>query len=120
MDKIKIGDGEIKIMEYIWERDSIKAGEIVQLAQKDHGWSKNTTYTMLKRLCERGLFQNNGGEITPLKSREEFHTEQGEQFFNQSFSGSLPQFVAAFMKSKRLKPKEMEEIVRLIQEYKEE
>ena len=57
MDKIKIGDGEIKIMEYIWNRDSIKAGEIVQLAQKDHGWSKNTTYTMLKRLVEKGMIQ---------------------------------------------------------------
>ena len=120
MDPYKLGEMEQRLADLIWRHAPLRTRELVEICQQEFGWKRTTTYTMLKRLCERGLFQNNGGEITPLKSREEFHTEQGEQFLNQSFSGSLPQFVAAFMKSKRLKPKEMEEIVRLIQEYKEE
>ena len=120
MDPYKLGEMEQRMADLIWRNAPLRTRELVALCQDAFGWKRTTTYTMLKRLCERGLFENSEGEVFILKTKEEFHAEQGEQFLNETFSGSLPQFVAAFMKSKRLKPKEIEEIARLIDEHKEE
>lgn len=78
-------------------------------------WKKSTTYTILKRLCERGLFQNEGGQVSSLVSREEFQAAQSEQFVEEAFGGSLPAFVAAFGSRRRLTDSELDELERLVE-----
>lgn len=120
MDKIKIGDGEIKIMEYIWNRDSIKAGEIVQLAQKDHGWSKNTTYTMLKRLVEKGMVQRRdpGFHCYALVSREQVQQEETRSLIDKVYNGSRRLFLASFLSREKLTQDEIAEIEKIIEANK--
>ena len=120
MDKYKLGDMEIKFAELIWDSAPVPSGELVRLCENEFHWKKSTTYTMLKRLCERGLFQNSQGMVTPLLSREDSAAAQSESFVEETFSGSLPQFLAAFTRRKRLSPAEVEEIQRFIDQYQEE
>ena len=120
MDKYKLGDMETKFAEFIWDSAPVPSGELVRLCENEFHWKKSTTYTMLKRLCERGLFQNSQGMVTPLLSREDFAAAQSESFVEETFSGSLPQFLAAFTRRKRLSPAEVEEIQRFIDQYQEE
>ena len=119
MDKYKLGDMETKFAELIWNSAPVLSGELVRLCENEFHWKKSTTYTMLKRLCERGLFQNSRGMVTPLLSKEDFAAEQSESFVEETFSGSLPQFLAAFTRRKRLSAAEVEEIQRFIDQYQE-
>ena len=120
MQPYKLGEMEQRLADLIWETEPLAPRTLVSLCQKSFSWKRTTTYTMLKRLCERGIFQNENGVIRSLMSKEQFHTAQGQQFLDEAFSGSLPQFVAAFIKNKRLKQKEINEIATFIQQYKEE
>lgn len=119
MDKYKLGDMETKFAELIWNSAPVPSGELVRLCENEFHWKKSTTYTMLKRLCERGLFQNSRGVVTPLLSKEDFTAAQSESFVEETFSGSLPQFLAAFTRRKRLSAAEVEEIQRFIDQYQE-
>ncbi len=119
MDKYKLGDMETKFAELIWNSAPVPSGELVRLCENEFHWKKSTTYTMLKRLCERGLFQNSQGMVTPLLSREDFAAAQSESFVEETFRGSLPQFLAAFTRRKRLSAAEVEEIQRFIDQYQE-
>lgn len=120
MDKYKLGDMETKFADLIWTNAPVPSGELVRLCENEFRWKKSTTYTMLKRLCERGLFQNSQGVVTPLLSKEDFTAAQSESFVEETFSGSLPQFLAAFTRRKRLSAAEVEEIQRFIDQYQEE
>ena len=119
MDKYKLGDMETKFAELIWNSAPVPSGELVRLCENEFHWKKSTTYTMLKRLCERGLFQNSQGMVTPLLSREDFAAAQSESFVEETFRGSLPQFLAAFTRRKRLSAAAVEEIQRFIDQYQE-
>ena len=119
MDNCRLGEMEEKFADLIWERQPVGSGELVRLCAERFGWKKSTTYTMLTRLCGRGLFENNGGTVKALLKREEVHAMQGEELIEKSFDGSLPRFLAAFTRRNRLSQDEVEALQKLIDEYKE-
>ena len=112
--EMKLGVVETQFAELIWAREPIASGELVKLCEKELNWKKSTTYTVLKKLCERGIFQNNDGVVTSLLTKDEFNAVQSEQFVEDTFEGSLPAFLAAFTSRKQLSAEEIEEIRRLI------
>lgn len=112
--EMKLGIVEMQFAELIWAREPIASGELVKLCEKELNWKKSTTYTVLKKLCERGIFQNNDGVVTSLLTRDEFNAVQSEKFVEDTFEGSLPAFLAAFTSRKQLSKEEAEEIRRLI------
>lgn len=111
----KLGAVEARFAELIWENEPLPSNRLTKLAEQELGWKKSTTYTILRRLCERGLFQNEGGQVSSLVSREEFQAAQSEQFVEEAFGGSLPAFVAAFGSRRRLTDSELDELERLVE-----
>ncbi len=111
---------EKKLAELIWEHEPIGSGELVKLCEARLQWKKSTTYTMLKRICGQGIFQNKNACVTSLVSREEYRRQQGEAFLQEHYSGSQPSFVAAFMDRRRLSRRQVEEIKEMIASYEEE
>ena len=118
--KFKLGAVESKFAEIIWKKEPISSTELVKLARAELDWKKSTTYTILRRLCERGIFQNNGGTVTSLLTKEEFAACQSEQFVEDTFHGSLPAFVAAFTTRKKLSQQEYDQLQALIDERRRE
>lgn len=114
MAEYKLGEIEKKFAEIIWNHEPVNSGELVKLCEKELDWKKSTTYTILRRLCDRGLFQNSNGLVVSLVSREEFFAMQSEQFVENTFHGSLPGFVAAFTSRHKLSGKDIEELQRII------
>lgn len=114
MEMMKLGMVEAQFAELIWAKEPIASGELVKLCEKELNWKKSTTYTVLKKLCERGIFQNKDGVVTSQLTRDEFNAVQSEQFVEDTFEGSLPAFLAAFTSRKPLSKEEAEEIRRLI------
>lgn len=119
MEQYKLGEMEKRFADLIWEKAPVTSGELVKLCEKAFDWKRTTMYTMLKRLCDRKLFVNEGGVVTVLISKEEFESAQGRQFIDEHFEGSLPRFLVAFSRRKKLSEKEIEELKRLIDEYEE-
>lgn len=109
-----LGVMEGRFAELIWASAPISTGNLVKACQDAFGWKRTTTYTMLKRLCQRGIFQNDNGTVVVLMPKEDFHRRQSEQFVADTFGGSLPAFIAAFTRGKTLSDKEADEIQRLI------
>ena len=120
MDPYRLGDMEQKFAVLIWEKAPVGSGELAKLCEKVFAWKRTTTYTMLKRLCDRKLFANNSGVVEVLMTREEFQAAQGEQFINDTFGGSLPRFLTAFSRRKKLGDREIAELKKLIDAYEEE
>ena len=120
MQEYKLGVMEGRFADLIWESAPISTAELVKLCQQEFDWKRTTTYTMLKRLCQRGIFQNNNGTVVVLISKEVFSGKQSEQFVEDTFGGSLPAFIAAFVKRRRISNAEADEIQRLIDESREE
>ncbi len=116
MGDTKLGVVETHFAEIIWANEPLQSGELVKLCMQELGWKKSTTYTVLKKLCERGLFQNQEGMVSSLISKQEFQAMQSEQFVEEAFEGSLPQFLAAFSMRKKLSDKEIAELQRIIEE----
>ena len=112
---MKLGAVESKFADLVWANAPLGSGELVKLCEQALNWKKPTTYTVLRKLCERGIFQNAGGVVSPLLSREEFYAMQSEEFVTETFGGSLPSFVAAFTQRKKLTAEEAAEICRLIE-----
>ncbi len=119
MDDYKLGTVEAKFADIIWASEPLPSRELVALCQKELNWKKPTTYTVLRKLCERGIFQNTDGQVTSRISRSEFYAAQSEQFVEETFAGSLPAFLAAFTKRKALKPEELAEIRSMIDRMEE-
>lgn len=119
MEEMKLGLVESKFADIIWENEPLTSRELVELCQEKLEWKKSTTYTVLKKLCERGIFQNQDGLVTARISRDEFHAIQSEKFVEETFDGSLPAFLAAFTKRKALSQQEIAEIKRMIDAYGE-
>ena len=119
MSDLKLAPIESRFAGLIWDNEPLTSGELVQLAARELEWKKSTTYTVLKRLCERGLFQNENGVVTSLIGREELRARQSEEFVNETFQGSLPAFVAAFGARRKLSKKEIAQLEQLIEEMKE-
>ena len=115
MGDLTMGAIESRFAEMIWEREPVSSTELVRLAQQELDWKKSTTYTVLRRLCERGIFQNRDGIVTSLISRQDFYAVRSEQFVEETFSGSLPAFLTAFTTRKKLSDEEIAELEALIQ-----
>ncbi len=120
MTEYKLGEVERRFAELIWNNEPLPSGELVKLAEKELCWSKSTTYTILRRLCQRGIFQNEKGIVRSLVSKADFFSAQSERFVEDAFSGSLPKFLASFARRKKLSDKEIEEIQKFIDTYKED
>ena len=120
MRECQMGTVEARFADIIWQNEPISSAELARLSEQQLGWKKSTTYTVLKRLYDKGIFVNNGGTVTSLVSREEFYSVQSERFVEETFNGSLPAFLAAFTARKRLSDKEIAELRRMIDEYEEE
>lgn len=115
MAEYKLGEAEMRFAQIIWDNEPIASGELAKISEQEFQWKKSTTYTVLKRLCERGIFQNEGGQVTSLITKQMFQAKQSEEIIDESFGGSLPSFVAAFTSQKKLSDKEIEEIKKLIE-----
>lgn len=115
----KIFDSEYKFCLILWETEPINSTELVRLCKERLGWSKATTYTVIRRLSERGVIRNENATVTSLVSREEAQSARLEALISDTFEGSLPAFVAAFARHKGVTKKELEEVRRLIDEFEE-
>jgi len=120
MAEIQKGAVESKFADIIWENEPISTTELAKQSEKLLGWKKTTSYTVLKRLCDKGIFKTDKGCVTSLISKEEFYAMQSERFVEETFHGSLPAFLTAFTKRKALSPDEIEQLRKLVQEYEEE
>ena len=120
MQYYTMGVIESKFADIIWENEPLQSGELVKLCAEKLDWKKSTTYTVLKKLCERGIFQNNDGTVTSVLSKQEFAAAQSEQFVDETFGGSLPAFLAAFASNKQLSADEIKEIRKMMDSFEEE
>ena len=116
MDERKLGVIEARFADLIWQNQPLSSGTLVRLCEEELGWKKSTTYTVLKKLSQRGIFRNECGEVTSLITREEFYSAQSRRFVEESFDGSLPAFIAAFSAGKGLSAEEIAQIRRMIDE----
>lgn len=119
MEQYKLGDMEQKFAQIIWANAPLASRALTELCATAFAWKRTTTYTMLKRLCDRGIFENDKGMVSVLVSESEFRAMQGEEFLNKTFGGSLPQFFAAFTRRNKLSDDEISELRRLIDKHKE-
>ena len=116
MTNIELGEVQAAFAEIIWDRAPVASGELVKICEKELHWKKPTTYTVLRKLCEKGLFRNENGVVSAVVSREDFNASKSEKFVEEEFDGSLPAFLAAFMSHKKLSDAEVAEIKRLTRE----
>jgi len=114
----KLGKVEAAFANLIWDHEPMTSSQLVELCAEQLGWKKSTTYTVLRKLCDRKIFQNKNGVVTALISREEFNALRSEEFVDEEFDGSLPRFLAAFTSRKSLNQREIEQLQRLIDENK--
>lgn len=119
MEPIKLGVVESRFADLIWSNEPLHSRELVALCQKELNWKKPTTYTVLRKLCERGLFQNLEGMVTSVISRRDYYALQSEWFVEETFDGSLPAFLAAFSTRKALTPNEITQIRKMIDSFEE-
>ena len=117
MEDYRLGVVETRFAELIWAHEPLTSGELVKLCAKELEWKKSTTYTVLKKLCDRGIFQNQDGMVTSVLSQKEFQSRQSRRFVEDTFSGSLPAFIAAFAEGGELSDRELLEIRRMIDSY---
>ncbi len=119
MNYYKLAEIEEKFAEIIWQKEPIGSGDLVKLCEKELNWKKSTTYTVLKKLCEKGIFQNENALVSSLITRDEYYANQSIRFVEDTFGGSLPKFLTAFIGGKKLSKHQAEELKRLIDEHKE-
>lgn len=110
MADLQLGIIEARYADMIWEREPVTSSELVKLTAAEFHWKRTTAHNVLRRLCDKGLFRNDGGTVTSLISRQEFYSLQSRKFVNDTFEGSLPAFIAAFTRSAPLSPEEAAEI----------
>ena len=118
MKEIRLGAIESRFADIVWERAPLSTSELIKLCEAEFDWKRTTTYTVLKRLSERGIFKNDNGTVTVLISKDEFYSMQSEKVVNESFGGSLPAFVAAFTSRQNLSDDDIAEIRTIIENMK--
>ena len=120
MDETRLGAVEARFADLIWANAPLSSGELVKRCAQELEWKKSTTYTVLKKLCDRGIFQNQGGTVTALISRRDFYARQSQRFVEETFDGSLPAFIAAFASGGTLSNQDLEDIRRMLDEFDKE
>ena len=116
----KLFDGEYRLMQVLWDSGAVNSTRLVELCQEQLGWNKSTTYTVLKKLCDRGFLKNEGSVVSALVPREQVEVFESGYVVDRSFGGSLPAFIAAFTKGRALTAQEAEEIQHLIDDSRKE
>ena len=119
MGEIQMGAVESRFADIIWDNEPISSAELARQADKLLGWKKTTSYTVLRRLCDKGIFVNDRGRVTSAISRSEFYSMRSQRFVDETFNGSLPAFLAAFSAGKRLTADEVAQLRRIVDEYGE-
>ncbi len=119
MDELKLGVVESKFADIIWANEPLHSRELVKLCEQELNWKKPTTYTVLRKLCERGIFQNEDSVVSSKITRQDFYAMQSEKFVEETFEGSLPAFLAAFTTRKSLSAEEIAQIRSLIEGFEE-
>ena len=114
MPEYRLGEVESVFADIIWKNEPLSSRRLAELAEERLHWKRTTTYTILKRLCDRALFQNVDGTVSSLVSREDFYAERSNQFVQETFQGSLPAFLAAFGSRKKLSDAEIDELQKVI------
>jgi predicted transcriptional regulator len=117
MNEYQLGTVEARFADIIWTHEPLSSSELAKMAEGELGWKKSTTYTVLKRLCDKGIFKNEGGSVTSQITRDEFYALRSEKFVEETFEGSLPAFLAAFTSRKNLSGEDIAELRRMVEEY---
>ena len=117
---MEIGEVQERFANLVWDHEPIPSGQLVKLCEQELNWKKPATYTVLRKLCEKGLFRNEDGLVSAVLTREQFASRRSEQFVDNAFHGSLPAFVAAFTAQKGLSAQEAEEIQQMIDKFRKE
>lgn len=119
MTAYKMSPSEARFAELVWQQEPIASGELVKLCEEELAWKKSTTYTVLKKLCERGIFRNEDSVVSSIIKKDAFYAGQSRRFVEDAFGGSLPKFITSFIGGKKLSSKQAEELKRLIDEHRE-
>lgn len=119
MADLQMGSVESRFADIIWQNEPISSSELVNKSEEQFNWKKSTTFTVLKRLCNKGIFQNVKGTVTSLISKQDFYAMQSQQFVDETFNGSLPAFFAAFTARKNLSSEDIAQLKKMIDEYEE-
>ena len=120
MIDIELGAIQERFADIVWDNEPIASGDLVKICEKQLNWKKPTTYTVLRKLCEKGLFRNENGVVTSLISKKDFYSAKSEQIIKDSYEGSLPAFVAAFISRKQISAEEADEIQKMIDAFRKE
>ena len=118
MSIYKLTESEERFADIIWQKEPIASGELVKLCEKEMNWKKSTTYTVLKKLCENGVFQNENTVVSSIITKDEYYAKQSVRFVEDTFGGSLPKFLTAFIGTNKLNRQQAEELKKLIDEHK--
>lgn len=114
MDTIRLFEGEARFMDIVWDHEPVPSGKLVELAQEKLGWKKSTTYTVLRRLCGKGLLKNDHSVVTAVVTRGEIRASESHAVVEQTFAGSLPSFLVSFFDGKTITAEEADELKRMI------
>ena len=118
MEQLALGEAQKRFANIVWANAPIPSGELVKLCEKELGWKKPTTYTVLRKLCSRDLFENVHGVVQARISQATFCGKQSERFIDDTFNGSLPAFLTAFIARRNLSDEEADEIIRILEAHK--
>lgn len=118
MPDFELGAVQERFADIVWAHEPVASGDLVKICEKELGWKKPTTYTVLRKLCEKGLLQNADGIVSSLVSKEDFYSAKSEQVVTESYNGSLPAFIAAFTSRNKLSAAEADEIQKMIDEFR--
>ncbi|MBQ1476928.1 MAG: BlaI/MecI/CopY family transcriptional regulator [Erysipelotrichaceae bacterium] len=119
MKDLELGAVQERFADIVWAHEPIASGDLAKVCEKELNWKRPTTYTVLRKLCKKGVLQNKDGIVTSLLSREDFYSSKSEQIIEESYSGSLPSFIAAFISKKKISAEEAEEIQKMIDAFKQ-
>ncbi len=118
MDTPKVFESEYRFCLILWEHEPIKSSELVNLCKEQLGWKPTTTYTVIKRLSERGVLKNENTIVSSLVSKDEVQASEISEMVEKTFEGSLPAFIAAFTKHQKISEKEIDEVQKMIDRYR--
>ena len=120
MEELKLGAVESRFADIVWQNEPLSTKELVALCEKELSWKRTTTYTVLKKLCEKGIFLMENSTVTALIPKDEFYAIQSKQFVDETFHGSLPAFIAAFTTHQKISDAEIDEVQQMIDRYRKE
>jgi len=120
METPKIHEGEYRFCLILWEHEPVKSKELVRLCQEQLGWKSTTTYTIIKRLSERGILKNENTIVTSLVSKDQVQAAEIDELVEKKFEGSLPAFLAAFARHQKLSDREVDALQAMIDQYRKE